>query len=98
MTEKAAIRKLLPRRAANALFQEGINTFDLIRQSYPEDLFKVPGLGMASFRAVEAALFPGQKYIPARQKISESNAAKRRSEKLAAFLRKKVPTAYDDLS
>lgn len=71
MTDKAAIRKLLPKRAANALLQEGMNTFELIIQSYPEDLLRIPGFGMASLRAVEAVFFPGRNYIPVKKKTQK---------------------------
>ena len=83
MTDKDAIRKLLPRRAANALLHEGINTFELIKQSYPEDLLKIPGLGIASFRAVEAAFFPGQKFEPKSRKYKRGQRVSKLSEELS---------------
>ncbi|MCD2165563.1 hypothetical protein [Comamonas koreensis] len=91
MTEKAVIRRLLPRRAANALFQEGIDTVELIKQRYPEGLLKVPGIGIVSFRAVEAAFFPGQKFDPTPRKYKRSPCASMLSEELSKHLHKTTP-------
>lgn len=97
MTDKAAIRKLLSTRATNALFDAGIDSIEMIKQSYPNGLSRVPGLGIVSFREVEATFFPGQKYIPGKKKISRSSDKQARSEKLAEFLHTKACGAYDDI-
>lgn len=64
MEEESTLEQLISTRARNALARCGIETREQIMSAYPERLLRVPGFGLRAFREVEAAFFPGERYVP----------------------------------
>lgn len=60
------IGDLLPLRVKTILERNGINTVEGVRRAYPNQLLKMWGVGMFRFKQIEAALFPGKSFTPAR--------------------------------
>lgn len=60
------IGDLLPMRVKAILERNGIHTVEGVRGAYPNQLLKMWGMGMFRFKQIEAALFPGKSFIPAR--------------------------------
>lgn len=58
--------ELLPLGVKALLQKNGIHTVEDVRKAYPHTLLKFRGIGMAKFRQIEAAFFPGKKFEPAR--------------------------------
>jgi len=60
------IGDLLPLRVKTILERNGIHTIEGVRSAYPNELLKMRGMGMFRFKQIEAALFPGKSFTPAR--------------------------------
>ena len=56
----------LPLRVKTILERNGIHTIEGVRSAYPNELLKMWGMGMFRFKQIEAALFPGKSFTPAR--------------------------------
>ena len=56
----------LPLRVKTILERNGIHTIEGVRRAYPNQLLKMRGMGMFRFKQIEAALFPGKSFTPAR--------------------------------
>jgi len=58
--------KILPRSLKNLLESNGIYTVEAAFKAYPDQLLKLPGMGISKFRQLERILFPGETFTPRR--------------------------------
>ncbi|WP_369459236.1 helix-hairpin-helix domain-containing protein [Comamonas sediminis] len=58
--------KILPRSLKNLLESNGIYTVEAAFRAYPDQLLKLPGMGISKFRQLERILFPGETFTPRR--------------------------------
>ncbi|WP_313330497.1 helix-hairpin-helix domain-containing protein [Comamonas sp.] len=58
--------KILPRSLKKLLDNNGIYTVEAAFRAYPDQLLKLPGMGISKFRQLERILFPGETYTPRR--------------------------------
>ncbi|ULR90909.1 helix-hairpin-helix domain-containing protein [Comamonas sp. B21-038] len=58
--------KILPLRLKNLLESNGIYTVEAAFRAYPDQLLKLPGMGISKFRQLERILFPGETFTPRR--------------------------------
>lgn len=58
--------KILPLRLKNLLQRNGISTVEAAFRAYPDQLLKLPGMGISKFRQLERILFPGETFTPRR--------------------------------
>lgn len=58
--------KILPRSLKNLLESYGIYTVEAAFRAYPDQLLKLPGMGISKFRQLERILFPGETFTPRR--------------------------------
>jgi len=60
------LNKILPRSLKNLLEGNGIYTVEAAFRAYPNQLLKLPGMGISRFRQLERILFPGETFTPRR--------------------------------
>lgn len=58
--------ELLPKYVTRILARGGITTVEGVKKAYPHELLKMWGMGMFRFKQIEAVLFPGKSFTPAR--------------------------------
>ena len=61
---------LLTGQVKSVLERNGIHTVEAVHRAYPHALFDIPGIGILRLRKIEAALFPGQSFVPTRTSSS----------------------------
>ncbi|WP_312417722.1 helix-hairpin-helix domain-containing protein [Comamonas sp.] len=58
--------KILPLSLKKLLESNGIYTVEAAFRAYPDQLLKLPGIGISKFRQLERILFPGETFTPRR--------------------------------
>ncbi len=85
MIEQVKLEQVLSTRTRNTLARHGLESIEQIKSAYPARLLAIPGFGLQSLREVEAAFFPGQRFVPARREYGMKRQKNLQSEELATY-------------
>lgn len=85
MSGELELEKVLSTRARNTLARHGFETVEQIKSAYPVRLLAIPGFGLQALREVEAAFFPGQRFVPDRREYRMKQQKILQSEELATY-------------